>query len=223
MGEYFDWVNVDKKEYICPTDFDYGSKRIESCWRDNVFLGALHSLLANEWKGDRILWMGDEQFIPADETNKTLKLLYDQTNNTGDIYDTVLETYHNLSGLFKDAETEVREEIKYYLTERFSPVIDPVNKYRIDPDHPYDGLFMRKGHTYRYTINTSKKICYDRYNVRIVFSNYPHKHMNEADPLPLLMGYGRSTPTGPWVGDIIAVSNEKPADCTLLDHVVLDW
>ena len=21
MGEYFDWVNVDKEEYICPADF----------------------------------------------------------------------------------------------------------------------------------------------------------------------------------------------------------
>lgn len=26
MGEYYRWVNVDKKEYICPEDFDYGSK-----------------------------------------------------------------------------------------------------------------------------------------------------------------------------------------------------
>lgn len=26
MGEYYNWVNVDKKEYICPADFDYGNK-----------------------------------------------------------------------------------------------------------------------------------------------------------------------------------------------------
>ncbi len=26
MGEYFSWVNVDKKEYIQPGDFDLGQK-----------------------------------------------------------------------------------------------------------------------------------------------------------------------------------------------------
>ena len=27
MGECYQWVNVDKKEYIAPVDFGYGSKR----------------------------------------------------------------------------------------------------------------------------------------------------------------------------------------------------
>ena len=26
MGEYYNWVNIDKKEYITPRDFDYGNK-----------------------------------------------------------------------------------------------------------------------------------------------------------------------------------------------------
>lgn len=30
MGEYYDWVNADKKECICPNDFDFGYKRTES-------------------------------------------------------------------------------------------------------------------------------------------------------------------------------------------------
>lgn len=24
MGEYYNWINVDKREYICPADFGYG-------------------------------------------------------------------------------------------------------------------------------------------------------------------------------------------------------
>lgn len=28
MGEYFSWVNVDKKEYIQPGDFDLGQKAV---------------------------------------------------------------------------------------------------------------------------------------------------------------------------------------------------
>lgn len=30
MGEYYDWVNADKKECIGPNDFDFGYKRTES-------------------------------------------------------------------------------------------------------------------------------------------------------------------------------------------------
>ena len=30
MGEYYNWVNVDRKEYICPADFDLGNKLLES-------------------------------------------------------------------------------------------------------------------------------------------------------------------------------------------------
>lgn len=38
MGEYYNWVNVDKKEYISPCDFGFGNKRTESLVRGNVFL-----------------------------------------------------------------------------------------------------------------------------------------------------------------------------------------
>lgn len=34
MGEYYSWINVDKKEYICPADFDYGNKFHESMHKD---------------------------------------------------------------------------------------------------------------------------------------------------------------------------------------------
>lgn len=35
MGEYFIWVNADKKEYIDPYDFDYGNKFRESMTRQS--------------------------------------------------------------------------------------------------------------------------------------------------------------------------------------------
>lgn len=53
MGEYYKWVNIDKKEYISPRDFDYGNKFWESMNKDSAPLHALHVLLANEWRGDR--------------------------------------------------------------------------------------------------------------------------------------------------------------------------
>lgn len=64
MGEYFNWVNVDKKEYLCPSDFDLGSKQLESVYRGNPLLAALHTLLADEWNGNHILFLGDECPVP---------------------------------------------------------------------------------------------------------------------------------------------------------------
>ncbi len=45
-----------------------------------------------------------------------------------------------------------------------------------------------------------------------------------ADPLPLLLGYGRYfTQPGEWVGDIIGVSDTVPSDCSLLEEIHLEW
>ena len=64
MGEYYSWVNVDKKEYFCPDEFGCGNKLHESMGKDSLPLSVLHSLLEDEWKGCRILWLGDECTIP---------------------------------------------------------------------------------------------------------------------------------------------------------------
>ena len=59
MGEYFEWVNIDKKEYISPFDFDQGSKLHQTSVDGNPLLNALATLLDDRWKGDRIVFLGD--------------------------------------------------------------------------------------------------------------------------------------------------------------------
>lgn len=68
MGEYYNWINVDKKVYICPGDFDYGNKFHESMHKDSIplhtkndFLDPLPILMGygrvtepGEWLGDII-------------------------------------------------------------------------------------------------------------------------------------------------------------------------
>ena len=73
MGQYFGWVNVDKHEFIEPIDFDLGSKWAESLHWGNPLLKALYALLSEEWKGDHIVFLGDQYEIPADETNPLLQ------------------------------------------------------------------------------------------------------------------------------------------------------
>lgn len=144
MGEYFDWVNVDKREYICPGDFDYGNKFRETTHKDSVPLHALHVLLNENWKGDHVIWLGDECAIPNQSSNIVFKILYEQS-----------KVYYSLE------ETEI---------------------------------FHKDG----------------RKNVY-------------SDPLPILMGYGKTAEPGEWLGDVIGVSDQRPEGYSPLKKIYLDW
>ncbi len=118
MGEYYNWVNVDKREYICPADFDCGSKFHESMNKDSTPLHALHTLLSGEWKGDRVVWFGDEISVSDQSPYNVIRTMYERSvdyGNPGDAFDMICETYRSVSCLFVEAENQVREEIGYYL------------------------------------------------------------------------------------------------------------
>lgn len=225
MGEYYDWVNVDKKEYISPNDFDYGNKRAESSYKGNDFLCALRELLSDKWRGDRILFLGDEITIPENTTNEVLQVLYVHTieyGEPGNAPDMVFETYRNISGLFKQAEEEVRREIGFYLEEVKNDDLSATNEYGINIEKPFEGLFLKMGKDFRYTINHSKKVYYSLRETKILNEN--GKKNNHIDPLPFLMSYGRMVnEPAPWVGDIIGVSDSKPGGYELLKEIQLDW
>ena len=225
MGEYYNWVNVDKKEYICPGDFDYGNKFHESMHKDSVPLHALHSLLIDEWKGDRILWFGDECPVPEQSSNNVIRELYAQTKAfgyPGDAFDMICESYRNVSCFFREAEKDVREEIGYYLDEyRETGKLDNYNEYGIDLENPYEGLFLKTGRRYRFTINDTKKIYYALDETDILFQD--HTKNDFSDPLPILMGYGRITEPGEWLGDLIGVSDQRPEGYSLIKEIYVDF
>ncbi|MBR4544151.1 MAG: hypothetical protein IKO53_08080 [Lachnospiraceae bacterium] len=68
MGEYYEWVNNDKKERICPGDFGLGNKLHESISADNHFIGVLYDLLSSDWKGDAIVFLGDQTNVTEKDT-----------------------------------------------------------------------------------------------------------------------------------------------------------
>ena len=225
MGEYYNWANVDKKEYISPGDFDFGNKSHESLVQKNAFLNALRELLSKEWPGDHVVFIGDETFISENNENITLKKLYEQTvqmNYPGDAFNTIYETYKNVGGLFKAAEAEVRQEIEYYLMESAESRV-AVNEYGVDIADPYKGLFLRNGQDFKYTINHSKKVCYSFEETKILYQDGTESDF--ADPFPILMRYGGGNymVTGEWVGDIIGVSDDFPEGYELLKEIYLDW
>lgn len=114
MGEYFDWVNVNKREYICPGDFDYGNKFHESLHKNNSVLRGLYELLSRRWKGDPVVFLGDEAEISKDTPYGLLRDLLAQAG-TNHYHDFICENYRNVSYLFRDAEKEVREGISNYI------------------------------------------------------------------------------------------------------------
>jgi len=132
------------------------------------------------------------------------------------------ESYRNVSCLFKTAEKSVRENISDYIEDLKQGIFDsPYNEYGIDIEHPYERLSLRNGRAFRYTINHSKRICYTFGESKILYKNGDETDYH--DPLPILMGYGRVLDNGPWLGDVIGVSDEMPEGYELLKEIYLDW
>ena len=219
MGEYFNWVNVNKKEYLCPADFDLGSKSRESSHKDNPLLQALYALLSTRWKGDQIIFLGDEAKLPFETPCSVLNILNKQAE-PGDYFDYICVNYRNASGLFKEAEEQVREAIADWLIDRQSDRFDYHNEYGIDLQDPYAGLFILYGKSFSYIVNHSKRVYYSPEKTRISYSD--GVRCGWLDPLPILMGYGRSVNTGLWLGDVIGVSNEVVPDYNFLPEMTLD-
>ena len=225
MGEYFNWVNVDRKEYLCPSDFNLGNKLHESMYRENPLLCALRDLLSHEWKDNKILFLGDECEAPENNiASEIFQLLYfhsEQIGYAGNFFDTIRESYRNISCLFKDAEIKVRKNIDHYLKDGKSDFLSCYNEYGIDINHPFDGLFLRTGKNFRYTINFTKKECYSPGITKILYLD--GSKCEYLDPLPILMGYGRTKPPGAWLGNVIGAADEINEDITVLKEIYLDW
>lgn len=224
MGEYFDCVNDDRKEYISPGDFGLGNKLHESMGRRNAFLCALKGLLSREWAGDHVIFMGEESSVTADAGNEALRILYGHTVQAGypgETSDTVFETYKNISALFQGAEGAVRQEIRAFLKDVADKARPLRNEYGVDISDPYRGLFRRTGLDFRYTINHTRRVCYSFEDTKVLYLDHTGDH--DVDPQPVLMSYGRVCGTGAWAGDIIGVGDEAPDSYELLKEICLDW
>lgn len=224
MGEYYNWINIDRKEYICPSDFDFGNKRFESIMRNNVFLDVLRDLLANEWNGCRIAWLGDECIISKETNNELLQELILQSETVArmeSVIDTVFDSYKNVSGLYKEAEEEVRTEINFYIEDVKAGRKDAWNTYGINLDAPFENLFCRTGKSYKYIVNYTKKISYAFDQTQIMTKD--GMLIDTIDPLPILLGYGRALEEGVWLGDVIGAADVIDESIKMLDSIIIEW
>ena len=154
MGEYYKWVNAERKEYLSPPDFNFGSKSHESMCRDNDLLCALRELLSTTWKGCQIVFLGDECNAPSGialDLFQTIQKHTEEIGYPGDMIDTICESYRNVSCLFKATENNVREEISFYMDDYMKHgAFILYNEYGIDPVNPYRDLFLKSGKSFHF-------------------------------------------------------------------------
>ena len=219
MGEYFRWVNFDRKEYILPRNFEEALRSYQTMYKGSRLLAALQELVSHEWEKSHIAFIGDEWNIPENVPSAAFDAISKQMEQDGynNIYDYIIETFVNVSGKFKSTEESVTEDIESYLaTIKYEP--DYPNDYGIDINDPYQGLFLRSGTWFEYTINETLKIGYSMSEIKVFMDDEMYENWV---PLPYLMGYGRSLKLGPWFGDIVSFRNHLDDDIRLIDRIYL--
>ena len=221
MGEYFSWINLDRKEYISPSDFEIGNKRYESVSINNALLCALRELMGSEWKGSKIIFIGDECGQFSINIPNILNDILQDDKFEGNFVDYTYENFKNVSCKFEAARNMVTEEISVFMERIRRGEDDFINEYGIDINNPFAGMFNRKGKSYKYTINYGKGVAYCLDTTKIITSE--DNVIDSIDPLPVLFGYGNTMKPGEWLGDFVGVSDLLDTGITLLDKIRVPW
>lgn len=223
MGEYYSWVNVDKRELIVPEVFGSGLKFYQNSVKGVPVNRALRTLLADRWKGDRVIFLGDETWPVEEPVPPLYWELERQTRDYEELLDMeqlLWDRYLDVSALFKESEEGARKDIEEYLWEWENNCATLV-PFHIDPEDPYRGLFVMNFQAFRYTLNHSKKLYFEEASIELLWEG--EELTGYYDPITFLMSYGSRRPNpGPWLGDIVGVSDTIPEGYRPLEPFAID-
>lgn len=209
MGQYYTFVNMDKKERLYSHSFDSGLKLMESCYVGNDYMEAISHLLAGPWKGDRVLYCGDYAWDDASgSAGDRLHQLAEQ-----DPYE-LAEECQDISTQFAACKNGTR-------LESFETA-DGGQGFR---QVPLEGTFEIKPEHYRYLVNETKGVFVDREAAPVawVWVEGGDFGITRTDPLPLFMAIGNGlgggdywgpndNQVGSWAGDAIVPTSERPGE-----------
>lgn len=201
MGQYFTWLNVDKREQLDPLAFEGGLKWCETCYVGSERTEAALSLLAGPWAGDAVVFMGD-YCRPGELDNALMSRVAAEYGERG-ACDYMEDTFTNIAGRF--AVVRGRAE---YLYEDDAPLgaREYVGTFDIEFSHP------------RYLVNDSKREYVDRERTMVWHVTRGHLPFSVVrfDPTPLLLSSGRGLDgfddCGPWLGDSVFATSIRPDD-----------
>lgn len=215
MGQYFEWVNYTKRQYLQNDVFPEGLKYAESCFVGAPSVDAVSTLLAGPWKGDLVAFTGE--------------YVFDLRSNV------TPASYPGLSRLLDvaidpcDIECEFADITGRFTYARGKSGYAPPSLADDDTagETPYTGPFDLEIAHHRFMVNETKGCYYDRQATQQI------GHGHRFDPLPLLLGtaiggllvggehlappegsaWGHA-PDGLWVGDLVYPSDARPGiDC----------
>lgn len=207
MGQYYTFVNMDKKERLYSHSFESGLKLMESCYVGNDYMEAISHLLAGPWKGDRVFYCGDYAWDdPSGSAGERLHELAKQ-----DPYE-FAEKCEDISTRF--AACKGRTRLESFETESGGHGFRSV---------PLEGSFDIEPEHYRYVVNESKGVFVDREKAPVAWVWAEGKDFGivRTDPMPLFMAIGNGLgggdywgpnegQIGSWAGDSIVPTNERP-------------
>ena len=198
MMQDFVWINYDRLQYLNAADFDEPANIKGYTGNSRTCSNALYTLLADRWKGDRVILIGerwtDEE---SDPLVKDLRSRYRNDEYRGNIWQASLSEFENMAKYFEDAD---RDMVVFRLEDsnrRSDPVYE---EHKDDPDL----FFSEQTVYYRYVINHTKREYYRRKSLK--------DRNNWFNPLSFLLisaegYYGGSY--GMWIGDSLEVTNDE--------------
>lgn len=199
MGEYFTWLNVDKRERLDPLAFEGGLKWCETCYVGSERTEAALTLLEGAWAGDAVIFMGD-YCRPEELDNDLMRRVAAEYGDLG-ARDYMEDAFTNIAGRF--AVVRGRTECLYE-DDTLLGAREYAGAFDIEFSHP------------RYLVNDSKCEYVDRERTmawHVTRGRLPFGVVR-FDPTPLLLSSSRGPDgfddCGPWLGDNVYATNALP-------------
>ena len=203
MGQYFEWVNLDKRELLDSSAFADGLELYETSYVGSERTGAALTLLAGDWAHDAVVFMGD-YCSPADSANLLMRRIAREYGERG-AYDQLADEFSNIAGGFAAARGKTEW------------VYDDIAQDTVSRE--YQGTFDLEVSDPRYLVNLTKGEYVDRRATMVWYvKRTPSYEVSRFDPTPLLLATEGALDgfedggCGPWLGDDVYASDTCPGE-----------
>lgn len=201
MGQYFNWVNFDKAEFIHTDIWPNGQKLVESAYYGCEETDAALTMIAGEWAGDFVCFLGDYADFHGNKNPAAKRALEALNGYCAEDY--IFECCKDIQGRFDYAKTN--PDFRWY-------------DYKEEKYRPFTGPFDIPIQRFRYVVNESKHEYIDRERTAVRYIDASSGEIIRYDPFPEYMSsedQGFDDPEnevcGLWLGDKIRPSHKPPS------------
>lgn len=198
MAQYFFWMNFDRREKLNPLAFGSALNQTATSYLGAEYTEAALTMLAGDWAGQAVLFMGDYTDLDKGTPNPLLTRIREEYGRYP--FDEADGTFTDVFGRFSDARRGLAEDTG-----------DGGSSYA----GPADLSFTRP----RYVINRSKGEYVDRAATCVWYLRKATAlEVVRFDPISLLLTTWHALDTfeddchGPWVGDDVLAADVLPEE-----------